>query len=37
MSGVLTQHNISADLALVAAKAALDAAKARGYPQPPLG
>jgi uncharacterized protein GlcG (DUF336 family) len=33
MTGVLTQHNISADLALVAAKAALDAAKARGYPR----
>jgi uncharacterized protein GlcG (DUF336 family) len=31
MSGVLTQHNISVDLALVAAKAALDTAKARGY------
>ena len=31
--GVLTQHNISVELALVAAKAALDAAKARGYPR----
>ena len=31
MSGVLTQHNISVELALVAAKAALDAGLARGY------
>jgi uncharacterized protein GlcG (DUF336 family) len=31
MSGVLTQHNIGVELALVAAKAALDAALARGY------
>jgi len=30
--GVLTQHNISVDLALDAAKAALEAARARGYP-----
>lgn len=31
MSGVLPQHNISAELALVAAKAVLDAAQSRGY------
>jgi uncharacterized protein GlcG (DUF336 family) len=33
MSGVLAQHNISVDLALVAAKAALEASRARGYPR----
>jgi uncharacterized protein GlcG (DUF336 family) len=31
MSGVLAQHNISVELALVAAKAALNAAQSRGY------
>ena len=31
MAGILTQRNIGVDLALVAAKAALDAAKSRGY------
>jgi uncharacterized protein GlcG (DUF336 family) len=33
MSGVLTQHNIGVELALVMAKAALEAARARGYPR----
>ena len=33
MASILTQRNISVDLALVAATAALDAAKARGYPR----
>ena len=31
MTGILTQRNIGVELALVAAKAALDAAKSRGY------
>jgi uncharacterized protein GlcG (DUF336 family) len=29
--GVLTQHNIGVELALIAAKAALEAAQSRGY------
>jgi uncharacterized protein GlcG (DUF336 family) len=33
MSGVLTQHNIGVELALVVAKAALEATRARGYPR----
>ena len=33
MSGVPAQHNISVDLALVAAKAALEVSRARGYPR----
>lgn len=33
MASILTHRNIGVDLALVAAKAALDAAKARGYPR----
>jgi len=33
MSGVLTQHNIGVELALVVAKAALEAARACGYPR----
>ena len=33
MGGVLIQHNISVELALVAAKAALAAAQSRGYPR----
>ena len=33
MTGILTQHNIGVDLALVAAKAALEASRARGYPR----
>ena len=33
MSGVLTRHNISVDLALVAAKAALEESRRRGYPR----
>jgi uncharacterized protein GlcG (DUF336 family) len=31
MSGVLTQHNIGVELALIVAKAALEAARTRGY------
>ena len=33
MSGVLAQHNIGVDLALTAAKAALDESRRRGYPR----
>ena len=33
MSGVLAQDNISVDFALVAAKAALEVSRARGYPR----
>lgn len=33
MSGVLMQHNISVDLALIAAKAALEESRRRGYPR----
>jgi len=32
-SGVLTQHNIGVDLALVAAKTALEESRRRGYPR----
>ncbi len=33
MGGVLTQHNINVDLALTAAKAALEESRRRGYPR----
>lgn len=33
MKGVLTRHNISVDLALSAAKAALEESRRRGYPR----
>ena len=33
MGGILTQHNIGVDLALVAAKAALEESRRRGYPR----
>jgi len=33
MNGVLTRHTISVDLALVAAKAALEESRRRGYPR----
>lgn len=33
MSGVLTRHNISVDLAMTAAKAALEESRRRGYPR----
>src|SRR5882757_9521755 len=33
MNGVLTQHNIGVELALIVARAALEAARSRGYPR----